>query len=189
MSEPNAAEKEDPLFAGLTEDYDKCAQALEREDTQFWRRTLFRTMFSLIEAMNGVLKEKAIQAACSGDKKRWNITKIELLGDYEYRILKTGKLERETLRRPFLNYTAFILRCIAEESYTEPSFFAHNGWNEFQKAIDVRHRLTHPKKDTDMTVTDEELRSLQEAFRWYHNAIAAALGNKSFWTGPFNEPI
>ena len=184
-----ASPSSDPMFDALSSDFDRCVDQLESEDTQFWRRTLCRTIFSMFEAMNGLLKEKAIQAACSGDKKSWKITRIELLGENEYRILKNGKLEQQPLRRPFLNYTAFVLRALAEESYTEPTFFSDPGWNDFQKAIEVRHRLTHPKKNSDMNVSDTELTSLHEAVRWYYNASITAMGNKTFWTGSTREHI
>jgi hypothetical protein len=134
--------------------------------------------------MNCILQARALDAVCSAEKKSLSITRIDLLKDNTFRILKTGKLAREPLRKPFINYTAFILRTLAEESYTEPTFFADNGWNEFQKAAAVRHRLTHPKRNSDVDVTDDELKSVEEAFRWYFGAMGIAMGNKSFWTGP-----
>jgi hypothetical protein len=179
--------RDDPLFAALIEDYHKCTENLHANDNQFWRRTLFRTAFSFIESLNGLVKEKAVLALCSRGKKQLNITKIELLQDFDHRISKTGKLESQQRRQPFLNYTAFILRCLAEESNTEATFFSDNGWNEFQKALDVRHRLTHPKKAADMNVSDEELHSLEETFRWYTGAIGIVLANKKFWTSSAPE--
>ena len=170
-----------PTFDALSSDYDRCADQIHSDDSQFWRRTLVRTVFSMFEAMNSILKEKAIRAACSGDKTSFNATRIELLGDHLYRILKNGKLEQEPRRAPFIHYTAFILRSLSEESYTEATFFAENGWNEFQKTVDVRHRITHPKQNTDMDISDGELKSLEEAVRWYYNAAITAMGNDSFW--------
>jgi hypothetical protein len=188
MEEKMNSPVRDPVWDALIADYDRCANELEASDSQFGRRTLCRTIFSMFEAMNGLLKEKAIEAICA-DKKSWNATRIELLGDHEYRILRNGKLETQPLRRPFLNYTAFILRALAEESYTEPVFFSDPGWNEFQEAVKIRHRLTHPKKNTDMNISDVEMTTLQEAVRWYYNAAITGMGNKNFWTGPKRELI
>src|SRR5438105_11182575 len=181
MSLAASPEEKDALDV-LTSDYDECREQIESADNQFWRRTLVRTMFSIIEATNSLLKNKALQAACSGDKASFNATRIELLQDSKYRILKNGKLEQEPRRDPFINYTAFILRTLAEESYTEAAFFAENGWNEFQKAVVVRDRLTHAKQNTDVNVSDAELQSVDEALRWYYNATITAMGNKKFWT-------
>lgn len=174
--------EEDAMFDALSSDFDKCVDQIENEDSQFWRRTLCRTIFAMFEAANGLLKEKALEAICSADKKSWNATRIGLLGDHDWRIAKNGTLEMHPLRRPFLNYTAFVLRSLAEESYTEPVFFSDDGWNQFQKAVEIRHRLTHPKKNTDMNISDEEMRTLYEAVRWYYNAAHTAIANKAFWT-------
>lgn len=179
----------DPMFNAVSADFGKCADQLDSEDTQFWRRTLCRTLFSMFEALNGLLREKALQAICS-KKKNVNITRIQLLGGNEWRILETGKLEKQPLRRPFLNYTAFILRTLAEESGTEPVFFSDDGWKEFQNAIKIRHRLTHPAKNTDMNISDAELATLRKAVRWYGNAVCIAMGNDKFWSGsPMPKPL
>jgi hypothetical protein len=50
-------------------------------------------------------------------------------------------------------------------------------------------RLTHPKKNTDMNVSDAELTSLHEAVRWYFNAAVTVLNNKTFWAGPTIPPF
>ena len=117
------------------------------------------------------------------------MTRIELLLGNDWRILKDGTLEKQSLRPPFLNYTAFILRALAEESNAEPTFFSESGWNDFKKAVEVRNRLTHPKMNADMNVSDTELTSLHEAVRWYYNAVITVLNNKAFWTGPTGEHI
>ncbi|MCX6901473.1 MAG: hypothetical protein NT105_22565 [Verrucomicrobia bacterium] len=166
----------------LTADYDRCQQQLHGEDSQFWRRTYVRTVFSMIEAFNQQLRQKALNAACA-EKEGYNISRILLLQDVTNRVRKNGSIEEEELRVPFVNYTAFILRSLAEESETDAAFFSDNGWNEFQKAVDVRNRLTHPKKKEDLTVTDEDLALVHEALRWYANAMCHAMGNKDFWQG------
>jgi len=175
-----------PSFDALTSDYDRCLEQIHSEDSQFWRRTLFRTAFAMFEAMNCTLKDKAMEAACSGGKTAFNATRIDLLSDVTYRILKNGKLEMERRRVPFISYTAFILRSLAEESGSEATFFGENGWNQFQQSVEVRHRLTHPKADTDMTISDAELETLTAAFKWYCRASITAMGNRNFWT---NAPL
>lgn len=169
-------------FRKLTSDLEQCETHVHADDCQFWRRTYVRTVFSLFEAMNSIVKEKALQAACSGGKTSFNATRIQLLGDSSYRIQKNGVLEQQEQRNPFLNYTAFVLRSLCEESHVEASFFSDNGWNEFQKAVQVRHKLTHPKKNVDMDISDAELSTVQEAMRWYYNAIIHGFSNDAFWT-------
>ncbi len=127
-------------------------------------------------------------AATSGDKTSYNTTRIELLGDYTYRIEKNGRIEGQEQRFPFLNYTAFVLRSLCEESYVEPNFFSDNGWSEFQKAVQIRHRLTHPKIDTDLDISDQEVKTMRAALAWFHNSILHAFSNTSFWTTVESAP-
>jgi hypothetical protein len=36
----------------------------------------------------------------------------------------------------------------------------------FERAIHVRHRITHPRELRDLQITNEEVRSLVEGFQW-----------------------
>ncbi len=188
MSEPTSPSKtmneEDNLpraLAALSEDLDRCRKYLDAEDNQFWRRTLFRTTFAMMEAMNNTLREKALEAACGGGKTSFNATRIGFLGEYTFRIDETGRLKEEFLRLPFLNYTAFLLRSLAEESNVQATFFSKHGWDDLRKSVQVRHRLTHPKTDTDMTISNEEIEKLNSAVEWYSEAVHEGLSNRQFW--------
>jgi hypothetical protein len=173
-------------FSKLTSDLGRCEEHLDSADCQFWRRAYIRTAFSIFEAMNNFLKEKAAQAASSGDKTAFNTTRIDLLADYTYHIERNGKIVPQEQRFPFLNYTAFVLRSLCEESYVKANFFSDNGWNEFQKAVQIRHRLTHPKMGADLDVSDTEIQSIKEAMHWYGNAVVHGFSNREFWTEPQN---
>ena len=168
-------------FFVLTSDLERCQENLDSEDSQFWRRTYIRTAFAFIEAMNGILRVTALRAATSNEKTELRLTRIALLDETGFSIQKNGTLKEEDQRHPFLNYTAFILRSLAEESYGEASFFGDNGWNELQKAVQIRHRLTHPKGGSDMNISDEELTGVHEAMRWYHNAVVSCMSNGDYW--------
>jgi hypothetical protein len=44
-----------------------------------------------------------------------------------------------------------------------------------QKALDVRHRLTHPKRPEELDVTDAEIDSMRESHRWLFNCTVDVL--------------
>ena len=175
------AENENGFYA-LTSDWDRCLERVHSDDSQFWRRTLFRTGFSIIESLNTVMAKKAIEACCAGGKRSFNFTRVELLGELDYTIKKNGTLTGKPRRTPFIPHTAFILRSLAEESGVEVTFLSENGWNQLQQCVTVRDRLTHPKHDTDMTISDQELEALEEAFFWYVSTIKTIIDNNGFWT-------
>jgi len=139
------------------EDYDICRQQMESTDTQFWRCSYIRSTFVVMEAAIDLLRQKAMEITCS-KKEEYNLTRIELLGNSEYRILRTGRLEMNNRKAPFLNYLAFILRCLAEESGGSiDGHISLDGWRKLGDSVKVRDRLTHPKKDTTMDVSDDEI--------------------------------
>jgi hypothetical protein len=56
-------------------------------------------------------------------------------------------------------------RCLGIEApatLTGPSA----GWDTCKKAVKVRHRLTHPRDETSLVVTDEEIRHVMDTFQW-----------------------
>ena len=51
------------------------------------------------------------------------------------------------------------------------------GWQSFLAAIEVRNRLMHPKSESDLNVSDDELNSVQIAYRWYFAHVNLALSH------------
>ena len=50
--------------------------------------------------------------------------------------------------------------------------------NNFTKLVDsfkVRNRLMHPKNDADLNVTEEEVQSMIDSYRWYITGYQATL--------------
>ncbi len=44
--------------------------------------------------------------------------------------------------------------------------FTGDGWRAMEKTIEVRNRLTHPKRREDIIVSDEDLADLVRANEW-----------------------
>ena len=177
-----ASPKNEIIGHDLGADIDFCMKQIDGENSAFWRRTYIRTAFSYIEAMNELLREKAYNATCVVTHRGINISRLELLSNKTYRIKKNGQLEEDELRMPFINYTAFILRSLAEESGIAVTFFGDHGWGCFQQAVAIRNRLTHPKQDEDIMVSDDDIKIMYEALRWYSNILIDVFDNSSVWT-------
>lgn len=48
-----------------------------------------------------------------------------------------------------------------------------NGWAALQDAIRVRDRLTHPKAEAGLTVSDDDMAMIGTASRWYQDQVMA----------------
>src|SRR5262249_124562 len=101
-------------------------------------------------------------------KDELDYVKLAILFDETPRINEQGKIEFGTSSFPkFINYCAFILRTAAECWNFDPApLFADSGWNELQKSVSVRNRITHPKSRSDLDITDSEIKSLEKSHRW-----------------------
>jgi len=171
-----------PLFSDLVE----CEELLVKSDSQFARRTFVRASFAFHEAFiywlkDLVFKRLAMNALQCGSIE---ITKLMLLQDDSYRPNKQGKIELEPNRIPLLNLCALVLRTAAEcAGISRNPLFSDNGWSEFQIALKVRDRITHPKSVEDLDIKDEEMASVRESHRWLFNCIVG-IGNVDSGSGP-----
>lgn len=159
------------LMQRLQDDFFVCAQHLDSEDSPFWRRTFFRTAFSMIDAVNDFLSRRALEAHALVRNGQIDITACMFLIPRDYRLRDNGTITSTDAKRPFVSYTAFLIRTLAEAGGVTKHYLGDNGWNQFQAAVRVRHRITHPKAEADMTITDEEIKALVAGVQWYLASI------------------
>ena len=170
---------QEPLLRPLFNDLVECEELLKNLDSEFARRTYIRSSFAFIDStifwfrgarLTGLLKESL---PVTVDKAR----AIALLSEELGRVEPTGKIGLEPNRIPFKNYAAFVLRQAAEYAGLDPApLFSDSGWGDFQIALKVRHRITHPKTPEDCSVSDSEMGSVREAHRWLINGITWIVG-------------
>lgn len=53
--------------------------------------------------------------------------------------------------------------------------FDTNDWRRFGQALVIRHRVTHPKDDSDLFVSDEDIELCYAAFDWLFSLCVDAL--------------
>jgi hypothetical protein len=49
--------------------------------------------------------------------------------------------------------------------------FSHVDWPAFGDAVNVRNRITHPRQDSDVIVSDNDLSVVRRAHEWFVQAI------------------
>ena len=154
----------------LQGDVSECAKQLRDNDTPFWRRTLVRTVFSMIEAFNVSVADKAITALVNPRNRKYNISALILLSGRDFRIAKNGDITSSNSRHPLLNFTGFLIRTLAKAGNVRKHCLGQHGWNDFQKAVAIRNRITHPKTKGDAEVSDEDINALMSGVTWYVNS-------------------
>lgn len=147
------------------------------QEEQFWRRVYVRAVFSYFEAHAFVMRSSCLPRMRPKRGDAEAIFRLALLTDASYQPTKTGRLERaREFRVPFVNSFAFSMRTFAEGAGLTNKeierFFADNCFNLLQRATKVRDRLTHPKKLSDLDVSNDELLEVTNAYGWATQFIA-----------------
>lgn len=162
-------ESEKAIIQHLTADVHSATWLMtEHNYHQFLRRTFMRAFFAFAEGWGEVLRRSLLRLP---EAKRLGADKQCILRDEKYEVQKNGKTEVREARYPFLNHFAATLRFWGEVQEWDDhritnSIFGNDNWGKFQDALQVRHRLTHPKPGSDMEVSTSELENATAAFYW-----------------------
>jgi hypothetical protein len=154
-------------FKLLGSDIAKCNKPLKKHtDEQFWRRVVVRNIFVLLEACAYGMKRAALHRSRHFEIG-FTTSELALLSEEKY-YLDDGEPKTDAN-----NYQRFI-----------PNFkFAFKGFAKsfgFQFSLDtsksplkdfeqLRNRLTHPKKLSDLTITDPEAQMVQRLWKWFND--------------------
>src|ERR1700683_1094076 len=169
------------MYRVLLNDWKLCDDRLKEEKSspskQFWARTYVRTVFALIEGACELFKSRALDQErlkfATGDP----ITeaRFTLLTGHLPSINENGEVLIQPLRTSFLSNMLFSLRSFQEAVNVKHSTTKGNQWHRILSCLKVRHRITHPKNEDGLTITDVELKDVDFLFRWFHQEVVYVL--------------
>ncbi len=165
---------EEPLLGPAYADMVECEKLLEQNDTQFARRSFCRSAFAYIETLVSWMKTIAVEIVADAGMSsgELEVTLISALLDDKPRVDRTGVIKLEPNRLPFLNEVALVVRSIAEKGGRDPAApFKYSNWDHLQKALSVRHRITHPKSLDDMNLTETDMEHIRAGLTWIIGCI------------------
>jgi hypothetical protein len=150
------------------------------EEMQFRVRQLIRTFFAEVEGTLYAARRVILWAHERGELTL-NASEIAVLREETY---KFNTRTREVEARSAFNTTkeAFLLVFTFLPRLTNPEFkldLSDNGWEYFQKLLEVRHELTHPKEIIRLIVdADTIMKIMPNARVWYYESLKRAVGFK-----------
>ena len=152
----------------LFEDLITSAKLLSGE-SQFSRRSYVRTLFALIEGMVYQMKRVAL-CAYEADQVEFNEAEISILKEETYELTTKGTAKsRQGYPKTLENILfAFYVYGKVFKSIFEPDVRS-NGWQSLQQAMKIRNRITHPKNINDMNISDEDIKILDNASKWFQD--------------------
>jgi len=120
-----------------------------------------------------------LQSRCT---LKLDLATLSLLAEKTPTLSDTGKIIKRQQQQSMTPHIAFTLRQAAELSGVDADqFFGDNGWNEFKKAVTLRHRLTHPKSKDDVHVSDDDCEHVGRGLEWFwttHGKVMRPMGAK-----------
>ena len=166
----------DELILKLKNDFYNVYEIQKISNEKYWEtlgRVFVKNALSLVEAIVYLRKQEILIAAKYFEAKE-RLTKNDL------RIIKEGYYMldakgRKIFRNEYIPLTKNIkwtFRKYAEIFEFELEFADNETeWHNFKESIRIRNRLTHPKKLSDLEVTEEEFTKVMSALNWFISRI------------------
>lgn len=137
--------------------------------SQTKRRSFIRALVSLIEFDTYNRKQRALQLH-SSNIVHFNIAEMILLNEIQPEVDNKGEIKvKQKFIRLIDNYKfAIKLFCKASQiSFVLPT--NSPGWVAFKDTIEMRNRISHPKNENDIIITDHNFRTVLSAYEWFMN--------------------
>jgi hypothetical protein len=149
------------------------AYAMERmkeNDCQSSRRDFVRSAFAAIEGWIWEYRQ-SIQSTI-GSVRDLSPIEESAFAETSYTISDSGKLREQVRFVPMTVMLRFITRIAEEECCQQLIDFSSVDWTNFNQAIGIRNRITHPKVITDLMLSDADIAEVKAALLWLFGAVA-----------------
>jgi len=136
----------------------------EQDKSQGVQRDLIRAMFAAIEGSVWGYRKHVSSILKSLDE----LTPLMDMAFSEatYFVNNTGELESQSRFIPLTSMIRFTTRVAQEISPDLTIDFGNAGWLEFKRAIAIRHRITHPKSISDLTIVEDDVAVVTRSLLW-----------------------
>jgi len=166
------------IFDSLKKELDRIIDAIDflnkrlKNENEFlrevqpWFRIAIRSTISMIEASCYKLKQFTI-LICDYRKKPLSPTDRE-------KLIEKKQDENGKLRNYYLETKENIKFALKKIHYAYDLPFKinnHEGWQKLLNTIDIRNKLTHPKKKVDLDVSPQQYEDAIEGFGWFTKKI------------------
>lgn len=153
-----------PFIAILLLDVDTAISRRAVADTATHRREIVRTAFAAIEGVIWVYRTHVLSVV----RELGMLEPGEeiVLSELSYAVTDKGKVTPQSRHLSTSATFRLLSRIASRLSEASESPFGGSGWVGFQKALKIRHRVTHPKSANDLLIADEDIATSLAAFYW-----------------------
>ena len=175
------------LVGALFLDVDEAMSRQAQTDTPTNRRGLLRTFVAAVEGLAWMSREHVMEVAetmglLSDDERR-------ALSETTYFVGEDGKISEQ---RRFISTTAMVrltARIAANCALGDQPDFGVEGWENLKQTIRLRNRITHPKAETDLIVSVEDISRARSAFFWFSELMMGEMARANDTLRNFSEGL
>ena len=160
----------DNIFLILREDVSSCLQQLNKHDTQFWRRNYVRAVFAFFEGSVFVMKRMTLDEINENALELPAATEA-LLMDESYELSEDAEPVSRRLHLPLARNVKFAFESFARALGASLQIDPKDLY-DFKQAVKVRNRITHPKTNEDVVISDADLTVVKKAEQWFEHLLA-----------------
>jgi hypothetical protein len=155
-----------PLLA-LIDDLDRAEKDLDANEDAYSRRNYVRALFALIDGTIYILKQTILVAA-SDDSRQLSIGEHALLREESFDLTENGDV-RSHKKFPTLAANLLFTKHQLEKhfDYALNIDVKSTHWSDFKRAIEIRHRVTHPKKMAEFDLSKDEVVLAKRVGHWF----------------------
>jgi hypothetical protein len=160
----------------LISDLNEVVYHLVKEDTQLWRRTYCRTLFAFLEGETFALRQIFLFFD-------WFIVDEE----YEDKIRNIKRILTDDGSENFLDAylplvqnVKLLINAFAIASDTDLIISSNDKiWELLAASVKIRNRIVHPKRSTDLIITDNDLNLISGVHNWFVETSADLLAKRA----------
>lgn len=152
------------FVAVLIEDVIAARQRRVAADSQNARRDVVRSSLAAIEGMTWVAREH-VRTALAELEQLTPVADLALR-ELAYSVSENGQLTERPHGLPLLTAIRFIVsqaKTICPEIAVE---YSTEGWSDLRQSVNIRNRITHPKSDQDVAISDNDLAAVGSGVSW-----------------------
>ncbi len=169
-------EETEKMIMKMNDDITKIIE-LERKESKSeeFRRMAVRTIFSDIEGICFLMK---VNALLLGQIKNIDFRReeIALINEESYYLANNGKVKTGRAYLDSKSNFRFAFKILARAKKSDFELdVSGTEWNNYQEALRIRNRITHPKKLEDMIISEEDYEKAFKVYGWFRDSIEQLL--------------
>lgn len=175
------------FIASLIEDVIAARERLNSLHTHTARRDVVRASLAAIEGMTWVAREH-VRVALAGTEQLTPFADLALR-EVSYGVTESGRIIEQTRPLPVLTAIRLFVTQAQTICPTLSVDFSRTGWSNLRQAVDIRNRITHPKPDQELGITDGDLGAVVSAVSWLTATVEYVMASTNLALANYNDEL